>query len=40
MAFAYFPIHDHYQLRGISKEPFFQTVKEAGFMQLAEESVG
>lgn len=31
MIFAYFPIHDHYQMRGVSKDPFFTSLREAGF---------
>jgi anoctamin-10 len=32
MATAYFPIHDPYQLRGMSKEPFFKTLHDASLM--------
>lgn len=32
MATAYFPIHDPYQLKGLSKEPFFKALYDASLM--------
>ena len=40
MAIAYFPIHDPYQLKGISKEPFFKPLKDAGLMNEQELTKG
>lgn len=40
MAFAYFPIHDQYQLQGTSKDPFFTPLAENGLMYKTVESIG
>lgn len=40
MALEYFPLHDPYQLKGISKEPFFAPLKVAGLINEHHETLG
>ena len=40
MTLAYFPIHDPYQMKGESKEPYFSTLKTAGLQNEVVISAG